>query len=213
MNPRSDTNANTYTPAADHAALDARARDVLDTWFGAPESAQYGTDQKRWFKRDDTFDTMLRERFGALIDAALAGQLDAWEASPLGSLALIIVLDQFTRNCRRHSAGMYDGDAHALRIARRMVADGTDRLLPTVYHRAFAYIPFEHDETIESQREGIRLYVLLEGEGLAHSYARSSARHAEIVERFGRFPHRNALLGRASTDEEIAFLRQPGSSF
>jgi uncharacterized protein (DUF924 family) len=155
----------------------------------------------------------LRERFGALIDAALAGELDTWQATPLGSLALTIVLDQFTRNCRRHSAHMYDGDAKALGIARRMVEEGSDALLPTVYHRAFAYIPFEHAETLADQREGIRLYTLLEADGLDPSYARSAVRHARVVERFGRFPHRNALLGRPSTDEEIAFLREPGSSF
>lgn len=205
--------ATTYASAADYAALDARARDLLDCWFGVPGSPEYGTDRRCWFKRDDAFDATLRERFGALIDAALAEELDAWQASPLGSLALVIVLDQFTRNCRRGTARMYDGDAQALRIAQRMVADGTERLLPTVYHRAFACIPFEHDETVSGQREGLRLSTELEREGLDPSYARSSVRHLEIVERFGRFPHRNALLGRPSTDEEIAFLRQPGSSF
>ncbi|MEM5387544.1 DUF924 family protein [Paraburkholderia phymatum] len=197
----------------DYASLDARARDVLDCWFGAPGSDEYGTDRKCWFKRSDAFDAMLRERFGALIEAALAHELDAWLATPLGSLALVIVLDQFTRNCHRHTARMYDGDAQAVGIARRMVEEGSDLLLPTVYHRAFAYIPFEHDETLESQREGVRLYALLETQGLDPSYARSAVRHAKIVERFGRFPHRNALLGRPSTEEEIAFLREPGSSF
>jgi uncharacterized protein (DUF924 family) len=202
-----------YSAESDYASLDARARDVLDSWFGTPGSAEYGTDLKRWFKRSDAFDAMLRERFGALIEAALARELDAWLDTPLGSLALVIVLDQFTRNCHRHSARMYDGDAQAVSIARRMVGAGSDALLPTVYHRAFAYIPFEHDETTESQREGVRLYALLETQGLDASYARSAVRHAQVVERFGRFPHRNALLGRESTDEEIAFLRQPGSSF
>jgi uncharacterized protein (DUF924 family) len=202
-----------YSAEHDYASLDPRARDVLDTWFGAPDTDGYGKDQKRWFRRKDAFDAMLRERFGALIEAALARQLDAWRDSPLGALALVIVLDQFTRNCRRHSARMYDGDAQALDIARSLVEAGRDALLPTVYHRAFAYIPFEHDETMASQREGIRLYALLEAAGLDPSYARSAVRHADVIERFGRFPHRNALLGRESTDEEIAFLREPGSSF
>ena len=202
-----------YSTQRDYVSLDARARDVLDCWFDTPGSNEYGKDRKRWFKRNDAFDAMLRERFGLLIEAALAGELDAWLATPLGSLALVIVLDQFTRNCHRHSARMYDGDPKALGIARRMVEEGSDALLPTVYHRAFAYIPFEHAETLESQREGIRLYTLLEAEGLDPSYARSAVRHARVIERFGRFPHRNALLGRASTDEEVAFLREPGSSF
>ncbi|MBN3757964.1 DUF924 domain-containing protein [Paraburkholderia sp. Tr-20389] len=202
-----------YSSEADYAALDPRARDVLDCWFGLPGSDEYGTDQKRWFKRSDAFDAMLRERFGALIEAALAHELDAWLATPLGALALVIVLDQFTRNCHRKTARMYDGDAQALGIARRMIEAGGDVLLPTVYHRAFAYIPFEHDETREGQREGVRLYTLLETLGLDPSYARSAVRHAQVVERFGRFPHRNALLGRPSTEEETAFLREPGSSF
>jgi uncharacterized protein (DUF924 family) len=202
-----------YSPEADYEALDPTARDVLDCWFGTPGSDEYGKDQKRWFKRSDAFDAMLRERFGGAIEAALAHELDAWLATPLGSVALVIVLDQFTRNCHRRTARMYDGDAQALRITRRMIEEGSDELLPTVYHRAFAYIPFEHDETVEGQREGVRLYTLLEAQGLDPSYARSAVRHAQIVERFGRFPHRNALLGRASSDEEIAFLREPGSSF
>jgi uncharacterized protein (DUF924 family) len=211
MSARVDTAA--YSTDADYAALDPRARDVLDCWFGTPGSDEYGKDQKRWFKRSDAFDTMLRERFGALIEAALALELDAWRTTPLGALALVIVLDQFTRNCRRKTAHMYDGDAQALGIARRMIEEGSDVLLPTVYHRAFAYIPFEHDETIEGQREGVRLYTQLEALGLDPSYARSAVRHAQVIERFGRFPHRNALLGRESSDEEIAFLREPGSSF
>jgi uncharacterized protein (DUF924 family) len=202
-----------YSSKADYAALDPRARDVLDCWFGAPGSDEFGKDQKRWFKRSDAFDAMLRKRFGALIEAALAGELDAWLATPLGSLALVIVLDQFPRNCHRKTSRMYDGDTRALRIARGMIEAGSDVLLPTVYHRAFAYIPFEHDETIEGQREGMRLYGLLDTLGLDPSYARSAVRHARVIERFGRFPHRNALLGRASSDEEIAFLREPGSSF
>ncbi len=202
-----------YSSEADYAALDPRARDVLDCWFGKPASDEYGRDQKRWFKRSDAFDAMLRERFGVLIDAALAHELDAWLATPLGALALVIVLDQFMRNCHRKTARMYDGDAQALGITRRMIEEGGDVLLPTVYHRAFAYIPFEHDETIEGQREGVRLYTLLEALGLDRSYARSAVRHEQVVERFGRFPHRNALLGRESSDEEIAFLREPGSSF
>ncbi|HWT38714.1 MAG TPA: DUF924 family protein [Paraburkholderia sp.] len=202
-----------YSSAADYAALDPRAREVLDCWFGTPGSDEYGKDQKRWFRRSDAFDAMLRARFDALIDAALTHELDAWRATPLGALALVIVLDQFTRNCHRKTARMYDGDAQALGIARRLIEEGGDVMLPTVYHRAFAYIPFEHDETIEGQREGVRLYTLLDALGLDPSYARSAMRHAKVIERFGRFPHRNALLGRPSSDDEIAFLREPGSSF
>jgi len=205
--------AQAYSPQADYASLDARSRDVLDCWFGVPASGEYGTDRKCWFKRSGAFDAMLRERFGSLIEAALAHELDAWLATPLGSVALVIVLDQFTRNCHRGSARMYDGDAQALNIARHMIEEGSDVLLPTLYHRAFAYIPFEHDETMEAQRESMRLYRELEAQGLDASYAQSAVRHAKVIERFGRFAHRNALLGRQSTEEEIAFLRERGSRF
>lgn len=202
-----------YSCEADYASLDARPREVLDCWFGEPGSSEYGTDRRCWFKRDEAFDAMLRERFGPLIEAALAHELDAWLATPLGSLALVIVLDQFTRNCYRRSARMYDGDAQAVSVARRIIEAGSDVLMPTVYHRVFAYFPFEHDETMEGQRERVRLNGALEAHGLDASYARSAERHAKVIERFGRFPHRNAILGRQSTDEEIAFLRERGSRF
>ncbi|MFP3270092.1 MAG: DUF924 family protein, partial [Paraburkholderia sp.] len=101
----------------------------------------------------------------------------------------------------------------ALRIARQIVASGADLLLPGLFHRAFAYLPFEHDETLASQHEALRLFKPFEAEAAGASYYRSAVRHAAVIERFGRFPHRNVLLGRPSTEEELAFLRKPGSSF
>lgn len=199
--------------AAEYAALDERARDVLDCWFGARGSESHGHDRKIWFKRNAAFDTMLRERFGPLLDAAQHGDLDGWADTPLGALALVIVLDQFLRNCRRGTAGAFAGDARALEIARQMVASGADQQLPDHFHRAFAYLPFEHDESMENQREALRLFKPFEAYPEAASYYHSAVRHAAIIERFGRFPHRNALLGRVTTEEERAFLRQPGSSF
>jgi uncharacterized protein (DUF924 family) len=199
--------------SADYAALDPRARDVLECWFGAPGTADFGVERKSWFKRSDAFDTMLRQRFGALIDEALHGALDSWTRTPLGALALVIVLDQFSRNCHRGTARAFSADAKALLVAQQMVASGADRQLPGVHHRAFAYLPFEHDETLESQRESVRLFNALEVEAPGADYVGSAIRHAKIIERFGRFPHRNALLGRPSTVEEMAFLREPGSSF
>ncbi|MFM0671675.1 DUF924 family protein [Paraburkholderia sediminicola] len=199
--------------SADYADLPLEAREVLDCWFGVPGAAEFGTERKIWFSRNAAFDAMLRERFGALIDSARESALDSWTQTPLGALALVIVLDQFSRNCHRDTARAFAADQKALHIAQRMVASGADRLLPTVHHRAFAYLPFEHDETLESQRESLRLFTQLEAEPGGKSYYRSAVRHAEIIERFGRFPHRNAPLGRPSTAEEIAFLRTPGSSF
>jgi uncharacterized protein (DUF924 family) len=219
--------------SADYAALAPDAREVLDCWFGEPDSPGFGEERKRWFSRDQAFDARLRERFGALIEAAnvvasgaaggvksaVEGEttndppLDHWQATPLGALALIIVLDQFSRNCHRNTPRAYAADHKALQVAQRLIASGGDRLLPGAHHRAFAYLPFEHDETPVSQRESLRLFRQLEAEPGGKSYYRFAERHAAIIERFGRFPHRNAVLGRTSTAEEIAFLSKPGSSF
>jgi uncharacterized protein (DUF924 family) len=214
-----------YTMLADYAGLAPQARAVLDCWFGAPDTPDFGGARKSWFSRNEAFDAMLRERFGALIDAANDVTSDVtcntpgnttlahWQTTPLGALALIIVLDQFSRNCHRNTPRAFAADQKALRIAQRMVATGADRLLPTAHHRAFAYLPYEHDETLASQQESLRLFKRLEAEPGGESYYRFAVRHAAIIDRFGRFPHRNAVLGRSSTAEEAAFLREPGSSF
>jgi uncharacterized protein (DUF924 family) len=192
---------------------DPQAQAVLDFWFGAPDSPDYGQPHKEWFRKDAAFDARLRERFGMLIEAGRAGELDAWSATPCGTLALVILLDQFSRNCHRGHALAFAGDEKALTLARQLVATGADRQLPTRYHRVFAYMPFEHSESADAQRESLRLFGELAHEpGCAefHDYA---LRHANVIERFGRYPHRNEVLGRPSTDAERAFLREPGSSF
>lgn len=196
-----------------YSALAPQAREVLDCWFGSPDAADFGRARKLWFSADEALDAMLRGRFGNLIDAALDSHLDSWAATPLGALALVIVLDQFSRNCHRDTARAFAGDRKALQTAQQMVASGADRRLPGVHHRAFAYLPFEHDEAPASQQESLRLFKALADEPGGESYYPFAVRHAEIVARFGRFPHRNALLGRQSTAEETAFLREPGSSF
>jgi uncharacterized protein (DUF924 family) len=196
-----------------YAALDPQARAVLDFWFGTPDSPDFGQPRKLWFSVDESFDAMLRERFGCLIDAALESRLDGWATTPLGALALVIVLDQFSRNCHRDTARAFAADQKALRIAQQMIGSGADRVLPGVHHRAFAYLPFEHDEALASQHESLRLFKALGAEPGGESYYSFAVRHARIIERFGRFPHRNAVLRRESTPEEIAFLREPGSSF
>lgn len=205
--------SSSYDAGADYAALDEPARAILDCWFGAPGSATFGQDRKLWFARDVAFDAMLRECFGALLEAAGQGALDGWADTPLGALALVVLLDQFARNIHRGTARAFATDGDALRIARQMVVNGFDLRLPDLFHRAFAYLPFEHDESLESQREARRLFKPFEAQPGGASYYRSALRHAAIIERFGRFPHRNALLGRASTEEELTFLGKPGSSF
>ena len=167
-----------------------------------------GKSRAEWFKKSADFDALIRSRFSPLLEQAAAGQLAHWRDSPLTLLALIIVLDQFPRNLFRESPRAFAADAMALDCARRMTAMQWDERLNAV-GRQFVYLPFEHAETIEAQHESMRLFATLGNDNLLE-WAR---KHYVIVERFGRFPHRNAVLGRASTPEELAFLKQPGSRF
>jgi len=163
--------------------------------------------------KDAAFDAAIRERFGALVERALRGELEAWGDEPRSSLAQILLLDQFTRNAFRGSARSFAGDARALAAASRMVGSRQDEALAP-FMRAFVYLPFEHAEGLAMQDEAIRLFTKLVSEApeLADmlDYAH---RHREVIERFGRFPHRNEILGRLSTAEEIAFIQRPGSGF
>jgi uncharacterized protein (DUF924 family) len=195
------------------SGIDAQAQAVLDFWFGRPGEADYLQTRAAWFRKDAIFDTAIRDRFGGLIDAALRNRIAHWAAAPLSAVALVVVLDQFPRNAFRGSARMFDGDALALAAARRLVESGADRSLPGVM-RQFVYLPFEHAEDMAMQHQSMRLFGDLAREEPALADLPEWARkHFDIVARFGRYPHRNALLGRASTPEEIEFLRQPGSGF
>ena len=183
---------------------------VLDFWFGKPA---VDAPREAWFRKDPAFDTEIGERFGATIEAALAGELDHWEAAgPEAALALLIVLDQFTRNVFRDTARMFAGDAQALAIAHRMVESGADERLEPM-QRWFAYLPFEHAESLAEQELSVELFDALRAfpaSAGAYDWALS---HRDVIRRFGRFPHRNQILGRESTPAEIAFLATPGSRF
>ncbi|HSC62826.1 MAG TPA: DUF924 family protein [Caldimonas sp.] len=186
---------------------------VLDFWFGAPGSPEFGTARKSWFTKDAAFDATIRDRFGALIERALRGELESWGDAPRPALAQILLLDQFTRNAFRGTARAFAGDPRALAAASRMVGTRQDESLP-VFMRGFVYLPFEHAESMAMQDEAVRLFGRLvddvpEQAGML-DYAH---RHRDVIRRFGRFPHRNDVLGRQSTAEEIAFLMQPGSGF
>ncbi|MCX8114656.1 MAG: DUF924 domain-containing protein [Burkholderiaceae bacterium] len=185
--------------------------DVLDFWFGAPGSPEYGRARALWFEKSKATDDEIRTRFGAAVEAALQGAFDDWRGTPRGALALILLLDQFTRNVFRDTPRAFAGDARALSTAQAMVERGDDRAL-TPYERQFAYLPFEHAEDRAAQEISLRLFTQLARDGLpeALEWAR---RHYDVIARFGRYPHRNAILERESTPEEIAFLRQPGSRF
>lgn len=193
--------------------MDAQAQAVLDFWFLAPDNPGHGQSRAEWFRKDDAFDAQIRERFGALIDTAIDGGLRDWAATPRGALALILVLDQFTRNVYRDTPRAFAGDEQALALAVALTQSGQDQQLePTL--RAFVYMPFEHAEDLVMQARAVELFQLLaqarEGYESMLDYAQ---RHQEVIARFGRFPHRNAILGRDSTPEELAFLQQPGSRF
>lgn len=190
--------------------MDPRAQAVLDLWFGAPDSPEFGTDRKLWWKKNRAFDSMLTERFGALLDEAQAGGLQEWERTPLGTLALIVLLDQLSRNCFRNTPRAFAGDARALALAKALIEKGDDLRLPGAYHRAFAYMPFEHDEAPESQREALRLFGKLKEETGVSSFYESAVEHAEVIGRFGRFPHRNRILGRDVLPDEEAWLAKHG---
>ncbi|MDN4574562.1 DUF924 domain-containing protein [Pandoraea cepalis] len=201
------------TPAGAPASQVPPWQTVLDFWFGRPDAPEYGMERPEWFRKSDAYDASIRTHFGVLHAQALDGELDDWAQTPLGACALIVVLDQFSRNLFRGHAKAFAGDARALAVARRLVEAGDDQRLPTPQHRVFVYLPFEHDESLESQHLSLALYEpLAKAFGLVDNldYAR---KHAVIIERFGRYPHRNQALGRTSTPEEIAFLKTPGSSF
>jgi uncharacterized protein (DUF924 family) len=192
--------------------MSVAAADVLDFWFGAPGSEQFGRARDFWFTKSAATDELIRSRFGPAVAAALRGDLRHWaDGDARGALALILLLDQFTRNIHRDSARAFAGDEAALALAKRLVADGRHLQLSPV-ERWFAYLPYEHSERLEDQRESLRLFGQLAQEGLGEPLVWAQ-KHHDVIARFGRYPHRNELLGRESTAEEVEFLRQPGSRF
>ena len=185
--------------APSSARLDAEA--VLHFWFVELEP-------RDWWRKDPELDQRIASRFGALLETAAAGALVEWRTTPRGRLAEIIVLDQFSRNIHRGSAEAFANDALALRLAEEAVATGAALELP-VEERRFVYMPYMHSESAAVHETAMRLFAT---PGLEKNLD-FERRHKAVIDRFGRFPHRNALLGRESTAEEIEFLKQPGSSF
>ena len=188
-----------------------QARDVVDFWF---------TDrvQMLCFERDDAFDAEIRAMFGSAVADAQAGGFEDWRGTAEGSLALLILIDQMSRNIYRGSPQAFAGDARGLAIAERAVEAGFDRSFDFPKRRFF-YLPFEHSEDRKVQKRALALFGALAVEcATEHDVDAAvqllyAARHAEIIFRFGRYPHRNAVLGRVSTPEEEAFLKEPISSF
>lgn len=194
--------------------------DVLAFWFGdTPGNGATAERQKKlWWSKDAVVDALVRERFGALVAAAAGGAHREWAREPRGRLALILLFDQFPRNIYRGTPQAFAHDALALQLALDGIAAGADRGLRAV-ERVFFYLPLEHAESAAMQERSVALFTALaagvaeDDRGTFAGFLDYAVRHRDVVHRFGRFPHRNAILGRTSTPEETAFLAQPGSSF
>ena len=174
---------------------------ILHFWFTELTPKQH-------FAKDAALDEAIRTRFGATLEAAARCELFGWRATPEGRLAEVLVLDQFSRNVYRDTARAFAQDALALALAQELVASGQDRSLPTA-QRVFAYMPYMHSESAVIHEQALKLFAQ---PGMEDTL-RFEQRHQAIIERFGRYPHRNAILGRPSTPEELVFLSEPGSGF
>ncbi|QNM96664.1 DUF924 family protein [Chitinimonas koreensis] len=193
------------TAAHDDAALIAA---VLEFWFAGGDAPR-----QAWFVKDPAFDAAIAARFGEQVAAAQAGGLQHWRATPDGLLAYLLLLDQFSRNIYRDTPRAFAGDALALAAAHAALEAGVDRTLPPV-RRVFVYLPLEHAESLAEQDRSVALFEALAAEWPAGAnYLDYAQRHREVIARFGRFPHRNAVLGREATAEEQVYLAQPGSGF
>jgi uncharacterized protein (DUF924 family) len=218
-------------------ALAPLASETLDFWFvpragetvaneatshphpDPPPQAGQGAAKPRvrvtrdvWFRKDDAFDEEIRVRFGAALAAGIAGAFGDWCTTPRGCLARVVLLDQFTRNAFRGTPDAFAGDAGALATAEDAVEREFDRSLEPL-ERWFLYMPFEHSELLAQQDRAVALFAALATETGLDEPLPWAERHRDVIRRFGRFPHRNEILGRASTPEEVAFLQQPGSRF
>src|ERR1700756_118656 len=190
------------------ASLPERAQALLDAWFGPPGDPAREQHRAVWFKGTAEFDDALREGFLADYEAGAAGKLRSWESLPEGALALVLLLDQIPRNIFRDTPRAYAADPAARAVADRALAQGFDRLVPAVW-RLFFYMPFHHSEGLADQRRSVALFDTLprnpDRRGALRRYGRP---YVEVIERFGRFPHRNKILDRESTPDEIAFLAE-----
>ena len=190
------------------ASLPPLASEILAFWFGATPHEP----RDAWFRKDAAFDREVRERFGAALAAGVAGAFGEWCTSAAGSLARVVLLDQLTRNAFRGTAEQFAGDPGALATAIDAVDRGYDRTLDA-HERSFLYMPFEHSERLDMQDRAVALFAALAAETGVDAPLPWAEKHRDIIRRFGRFPHRNAVLGRESTPAERQFLDEPGSRF
>jgi uncharacterized protein (DUF924 family) len=178
-------------------------KDVLGFWFEETQAPQ-------WFQVNPEFDDLIKTRFSDSYEKASLGIFDDWKNSSDGCLALCILLDQFPRNMYRGTSKAFATDARALVVAKYALSKGFDQVL-TPIKRRFLYLPFEHSENLNDQRKCVELFESMKKDDpMGHDYA---LRHLKVIERFGRFPHRNKILGRMNTPEEEEYLAQSGSGF
>jgi uncharacterized protein (DUF924 family) len=193
---------------------------ILHYWFGgATDDAEIVREKSAlWWKQDSKVDAEIRRRFEMMLNAEIKNEFASWSSSPRGQLARILLCDQFPRNMYRDSPRAFDYDERARKLAREAIDAGQDKKLRPV-ERVFLYLPFEHSETVDDQELSLRLYTALveyvpeTDRPTYQKFLEFARKHKEIIDRFGRFPHRNAILGRQSTAAEAEFLKGPGSSF
>ncbi len=194
-----------------------RIREILDFWFGELDQDDMSAADKNklWFVSTEENDREIRHRFGSDVVRAIGGALDHWSNTGSGLVALVVLLDQFTRNIYRGTDAAFSGDDKALTLARAAVKQEADQMLPLI-HRVFLYIPFEHAEDLAVQEEGVACFDQLLAQctqaarGRIEGFHQYVLAHRDVIAQFGRFPHRNNILGRESTAEEIAHLEQHG---
>jgi uncharacterized protein (DUF924 family) len=193
-------------------AAASRLQAILDFWFLPEGHADHGQYRAAWFEKNEAFDAEIRGHFAPDLEMAASGGFDHLTDKPPGALAVVLILDQFPRNLFRGQARAFAYDDKARAVARRAVDGGIDtQLLPV--QRMFLYLPFEHSEDLADQARCVALCQAMPPGSLRDNCVDYAQRHQAIIQRFGRFPHRNAALSRASTPAEIEFLKQPGSSF
>lgn len=205
------------TPSVSENTLQRTAQDkkeiesVLNFWFEYSHHSQPLYDRTLWWEKSETLDNLIRERFGVLREKAIGGERNDWLKTPKGTLAYIVLIDQFSRNMFRNSQKMYQYDNLALNAAKHAIKQGWDRSL-SLTERVFIYLPFEHSENIDDQLESVRLFSQLvddapdENKAQARRYLSYANEHYKIIKQFNRFPHRNKILARISTPQELAFL-------
>jgi uncharacterized protein (DUF924 family) len=185
---------------------------VLAFWFGEDWQTAIVKPQKKWFAKDPIFDQAVKEWFLGTYEQAVEGRFESWMETAMGALALTIVLDQFPRNIFRDTAQAFASDSQALMVANYALDRDFDQDLPPVM-RVFFYLPFEHSENSDHQARCVQMLTPFASDPELKGYYEFALRHQAVIEQFGRFPHRNALLGRPDTIAEVEFLQQPGSGF